>query len=383
MERSFFTPASPGRPIRLKKNKWAFFPNPLPSALGADWETSINLAEAERSIGRLEGQLAGFPNILKPLQKIFLFQEAVSAFELEEIKVSAETHFLSLLSERDEKKGLSDHISLYAKAYTSGLEYLEKNLPPSLDLILKLYSHIFQDDADPAKDPRRFREKTPDPATISALIGQEFQYIPPPEPQMKTALYSLDKRFRHGANLPKLIDISLIFYQFMAIHPFMRGNLVIASLLSDLLLATSLEPKSLPVPLSPFFKSNKDDFSKLLFQLMKKGDWTGWISFFLKGITQQAVKARQTASKVLALRADYMKRLENERVSVALSQLTDEIFLNPFITVNHASRLARVTFRAAQFNVDKLEDLGILTETTGRRRNRVYTAPGILEVYES
>lgn len=382
MERSFFASGSPGRPIRLKKNKWAFFPNPLPSALEADRETSINLSEAERAIGRLEGQLAGFPNILKPLQKFFLFQEAVNAFELEEIKVSAESHFLSLLSEHDEKKGRPDYICLYSKAYNSGLEYLEKNLPPSLDLILKLYSHIFQDDATPEKYPGGFREKMPDPATISGLIGQEFQYIPPPEPQMKTALYSLDKRFRHGTNLPKLIDIPLIFYQFMAIHPFMKGNLVIASLLSDLLLATSLETKSLPVPLSPFFKRNKDDFSKLFFQLMKKGDWAGWISFFLKGITQQAVKARQTASKVSALRADYMKRLENERVSVALSQLAEDIFLNPLITVNHASRLARVTFRAAQFNVDKLEDLGILKETTGRRRNRVYTAPAILEIYE-
>ena len=355
----------------------------MPSALEPDWRISINLAEAERAIGRFEGQVAGYPNILKALQKIILFQEASAAFTIEETEVSAENHFLSFLSENDEKKPLTGHVSLYAQAYNSGLEYLDKNFPPSLDLILKLYLQIFQDDTSLGKEAGGFREEMPDPATIFALSGQEFQYIPPPEPQMKMALYSLDKRFRHGTGLTRLIDISLVFYQFMAVHPFMKGNLVIACLLSDLLLATSLEPKSLPVPVSPFIKNNKDDFSKCFFQLIKKGDWAGWISFFLKAITEQTTKARQTGSRVLALRADYMKRLENERVSVALSQLTDEIFCNPLITVNYASRVARVTFRAAQFNVDKLVDLGILKETTGRRRNRIYTAPGILEIYES
>lgn len=383
MERSFFTSVSPGRPIRLKKNKWAFSPNPLPSSLEVDWETSINFADAERAIGRLEGQLAGFPNILKPLQKIVLFQGAIPTFELEGIKVSTESHFLSLLSEGDEKKRPADHIALYGEAYSDGLEYLEKNLPPSLDLILKLHSHIFQDDRAPEKEPGGFREKTPDPTTVFTPSDQGPQYIPPPEPQMKMALYSLDKRFRHGASLPRLVDISLIFYQFMAIHPFMKGNMAIACLLSDLLIATSLETKSLPAPLSPFFKTSKDDFSRLFFQLIKKGDWMEWISFFLKGITQQATKTRQTATRVLSLKSDYAKRLERERASVALSQLADDIFLNPLITVSHASRLARVTFRAAQFNVDKLEDLGILKETTGRRRNRVYTAPAIIEIYES
>ncbi|MBF0291020.1 MAG: Fic family protein, partial [Nitrospinae bacterium] len=52
------------------------------------------------------------------------------------------------------------------------------------------------------------------------------------------------------------------------------------------------------------------------------------------------------------------------------------------ITVNYASKLARVTFRAAQLNVDKLLDLGILKETTGQRRNRIYTAPDVLQIYD-
>jgi Fic family protein len=383
MERSFFTAKSPGKPIRVKNNRWAFCPDSAPSELNPNWQMPVALSEAERAIGRMEGHLAGFSNILKPLRQIFLFQEAAGAFEFEGTKVSIGSHFLSLLLESDKTQALPDHISLHGKAYDSGLEYLEKHLTPSLDLILQLYSKVFQDGAAPEKEPSGFRDKLANPASIFTLTGQEFQYIPPPEPQMRTALYSLDKRFRRGTGLPELIDISLIFYQFMAIQPFAKGNLVIACLLNNLLLATRLETKGITVPLAPFFRANKDILSERFFQVIKNGDWTEWVSFFLKGIIQQFTKARETASRVLALRDDYIKRLEKERVSVALSQLADDIFLNPLITVNYASRLARVTFRAAQFNVDKLTDLGILKETTGQRRNRIYTAPAILEIYES
>jgi Fic family protein len=383
MERSFFTSDSPGKPIRVKKNRWAFFPDPLPSALDSDRRISDSLQEAERSIGRFEGRLGGCSDFTSSIQKIFLFQEASAAFRIEKIEVPAESHFLSLIQEGDGKGTFQNCISLYINAYNSGLKYLEKGLPPSLDLILLLYSQIFQADAAPDGEPTGFREKAGDQASGYSLTGQQFQYIPPPEPQMKTALYSLDKRFRHGTNLACMIDISLIYYQLIAIQPLAKGNMAITCLLGNLLLATSLEMGIIPIPLAPFFLANLDEFSTCFSRVVKTGDWAEWIAYFLKGITEQSIKARKTVSTVLALREDYRKRLKNERVSVALSQLADDIFLNPFLTVTYASRVARVTFRAAQFNVDKLVDLGILKETTGRRRNRVYTAPGVIELYES
>lgn len=382
MERSFFTSSSPGKPIRIKKNKWAFCPDPLPSTIDPDWRISATLSEAERAIGRLEGELGKDSIFSQQAQKILLFQEVSAALMFENIKVSAESHFLQPILETGEGEAPQDYISLYINAYNEGLGYLGKSLPPSLDLILIMYRHVFPGDTVPNSEPVGFREKTVENALILSCGNQELKYIPPPEAQMKTALYSLDKRFRHGGNLPDLINMSLIYYQFMAIRPLASGNMVIASLLSDLLMAPLLETKTIPLPLAPYFRANSEDFSRCFLQVVKTGDWAEWIVFFLKGITQQAIKARKAVSKAMALREDYLKRLEIERVSIALSHLAEDIFLNPFITVNHASRLTRVTFRAAQFNVDKLVALGILKETTGRKRNRVYTAPGVIELYE-
>lgn len=381
MERFFFTSESPGKAIRIRKGRWAFYPDPLPSEINQDWQISEALAEAERGVGRFEGQLAGLMNLHKTFRNIFLFQGAFAAFTLENTKIFTEDHFLSLMSEGDLGNASSYPISLYCNAYDAGLEYLDKNLPPSLDLILQIYQQIFQSDTVSKGAQRGFREKAGDPPNLFGLSGEEFQYIPPPESLIKTALYSFDKRFRQEAKLPILVDISLIFYQFMAIQPLSGGNMATACLLTDLLLAASLETKSIPVSVAPFISKNKEDCANRFLHLVKTGDWAEWISFFLKGMAGEFGKARQTVSNVTALREDYRKRLESERVSAALAQLADDILINPVITVNYASKLARVTFRAAQLNVDKLLDLGILTETTGQRRNRIYTAPDVLQIY--
>jgi len=45
----------------------------------------------------------------------------------------------------------------------------------------------------------------------------------------------------------------------------------------------------------------------------------------------------------------------------------------PIITVNEASRRAGVTFPTATKGINTLLELGIVSELTGQRRNRVFT----------
>ncbi len=53
------------------------------------------------------------------------------------------------------------------------------------------------------------------------------------------------------------------------------------------------------------------------------------------------------------------------------------------LTLASAARLLRVTPRSAQSNMDKLIAAGILRETTGKQRNRVYSAWRIIEIAEA
>lgn len=59
--------------------------------------------------------------------------------------------------------------------------------------------------------------------------------------------------------------------------------------------------------------------------------------------------------------------------------MVDQLFASPTITVSGAAEILDVTFAAAQRNIDKLVQRGILKEMTGQERNRVYVAGQILK----
>jgi hypothetical protein len=60
--------------------------------------------------------------------------------------------------------------------------------------------------------------------------------------------------------------------------------------------------------------------------------------------------------------------------------LVDQLFMQPAMSVGLARQLLRVSFLSAQNNVMRLVKLGILKEMTGRKRNRIFIAPEILQL---
>jgi ribosomal protein S25 len=78
----------------------------------------------------------------------------------------------------------------------------------------------------------------------------------------------------------------------------------------------------------------------------------------------------------------YRTDLQQARASSLLLQLIDELFTYPAITNSIAAEKLSVTPRAAQLNIEKLQNANILREITGKRRNRVYIASEIISVIE-
>jgi ribosomal protein S25 len=78
----------------------------------------------------------------------------------------------------------------------------------------------------------------------------------------------------------------------------------------------------------------------------------------------------------------YRADSQEARASSLLLQLIDELFTYPAITNSIAAKKLSVTPRAAQLNIEKLQNANILREITGKRRNRVYIASEIISVIE-
>jgi len=207
-------------------------------------------------------------------------------------------------------------------------------------------------------------------------------YVPPPPSEMMAALDAFEKYMYVPSDLPPLVRMAMLHYQFEAIHPFIDGNGRIGRLLISLMLVTDgLLPQPL-LYLSAFFERHRRDYYRLLLQVSQHGNWNDWIIFFLRGVAEQAEDAIVRANKLQKLSSEYRDQLQASRSSAALLKLADRLFKTPIITVQAATKILGYSQPSAQHNIDRLVEAGILQEVTGGQRGRIYVANRIMGIVE-
>ncbi len=171
-------------------------------------------------------------------------------------------------------------------------------------------------------------------------------------------------------------------YQFEAVHPFVDGNGRVGRLLVTLLLAEwGLLPQPL-LDLSAHIERRRDEYYARLLAVSTDGDWSGWLSFFLTAVEQQATDAVARAGRLQQLRDEYRARVATARSSALLGVLVDALFDTPATTIARAMAVLNVTHRAARLNIDKLVEAGVLSEVDDRQRNKRFLALGVLDAIE-
>jgi len=204
-------------------------------------------------------------------------------------------------------------------------------------------------------------------------------YVPPPPAPMQQLLAGWE-RFLHERNKhPDLIQCALMHEHFEAIHPFLDGNGRVGRLLITLFL---IERERLSQPLlylSAYIEAHRRDYYDLLQRVRTHCDWTGWLLFFLTGVTETARDAIRRADDLMALREKYRGHLKDKPKAIAL---LDELFLNPYITVAHAAKILEVSNPTARQTVSLLVRAGMLKEISGRKWGQLYLAGPIMKVIE-
>jgi Fic family protein len=111
-----------------------------------------------------------------------------------------------------------------------------------------------------------------------------------------------------------------------------------------------------------------------------RGEWAGWISFFLEAIRAQAVDVLRRARALQDLREQYRERVTGARSSSLLPRLVDAVFENPALTIGAVQEILGVTHRAATGNIEKLVAEGVLVEVEREGRTRLFLAEEIIAV---
>ena len=152
-----------------------------------------------------------------------------------------------------------------------------------------------------------------------------------------------------------------------------------------LLIATLLEHwKLLKEPLmylSGYLKRHQAEYYRRLSAIRSEGDWEGWVSFFLEGVASGADDAERGIIGVASLiTADRKRLLESPKAGPISYRLFELLPMMPRFNVEHVRLRLETTFPTASAAVRLLEELGILAELTGRKKNRIYSYQAYVEL---
>lgn len=359
---------------------WAYVPKALPPALEMDLPLVNALSKADRALGELAGLARNLPNpylLINP----FVYNEAVLSSRIEGTRAEVEDLYF-FQGRQGVLPGMSpahppgdiQEVMNYVTAMEYGLERLD-SLPMSLRLMRELHQILLEGVRGDHSDPGNFRR------VQNWVGGEQFKdaiYVPPPVPEMLTALDELEKYLHQENHLPSLVRLALIHFQFEAIHPFIDGNGRIGRLLTILLMVNW---KLLPLPLlylSAFFERHRQRYYDLLSGVSQKGQWRPWVEFFLSGVARQAQEALDLSTRLMDLQAHWRAQLVGQRVPAGVLGLADQLFREPIMSVSQARDTLQVSYQTASRYINRLVTLGILTPRGESGYDRLYVARDIL-----
>ena len=358
----------------------AFIPNPLPFEIKIDKEFQSLLSEADQSLGRLDGIAETLPDV-DFFILMYIRKEATLSSQVE----GTEATFADVLKAEAKIRDLEihkdvDEILNYINAMNYGLKRME-TLPLSLRLIKEIHKILLTGVRGEGREPGEFRK------TQNWIGGgpsiQKASFVPPPPHEIMPLLDNLEKFFYDKSPTPILVKTGLIHAQFEVIHPFLDGNGRIGRLLITFYLCQQKVLNKPLLYLSDFFKKYRQEYYDRLNAFHEKDDIEGWLKFFLDGIIITAKEAVETSKKIIKLREEDMKRIFTLGRSLNKATLVfNHLFHTPLITIKDVEKITGLKNPNALALINKLVNLGILTETTGRKRNKVFAYERYIKLFE-
>jgi Fic family protein len=265
----------------------------------------------------------------------------------------------------------------YVTAMNYGLGRLG-TLPLSLRLLREIHGLLMTGTRGGNQSPGQFRENR---NWIGGPTLVDAAFIPPPPHEMRTALGNLERFLHDSGGLDPLIVCALAHAQFETIHPFLDGNGRVGRLLITFLLCHEKVLQRPVLYLSHYLKQHRASYYDRLMAVRVAGDGEGWLRFFLTGVAEVAREAEQTARRIVQLREDVRLRAQDARMSASAFRLITHLFEQPIINVNAARDQLGISYVAANGLIKELSEVGILTETTGGNRNRIFRFDPYLDLF--
>jgi Fic family protein len=350
----------------------AFVPDNLPPAAPPlDPARYVDLNRgAELALARLNG-VTGLVASVQWLMYGALRREALLTSQIEGTQATLTDLFDVEADIAVSNPGDVEEVANYLRAFRYVRDNLHdpKGLPVSMRLLRDAHRLLLDGTRGAGKQPGEIRRSQ---NWIGGTRPGNAIFVPPPAERVPDLLSRLE-RFIHdeGSSLPLLVRIGLVHVQFETIHPFLDGNgrigrLLIAALIEEWGLLR--EPL---LYLSGYLKRHQQEYYRRLSAVRTSGDWEGWTRFFLEGVAEAALEAEESVIDIATLiNRDRTRVLDSGNAAAATYGLFERLPSMPRFTVESACNALGVSFPTANAAIRTLVRLNIVTETTGKKKNR-------------
>ncbi len=356
----------------------SFVPSSLPPSPSIEMseEMICVLVKANSQLAVLEKVATRIPNV-DLFVSMYVRKEALMSSQIEGTQATLED-VLDPMVDANTNRNVADVVN-YIKATEYAIRRLN-DLPLCNRLIRETHAVLMSGVRGQEKNPGEFR------SSQNWIGGQgstlkNARYIPPSPEDMIEAMSELEKYINAEDNLDVLIRAALIHYQFETIHPFLDGNGRVGRLLITLFL---MEQKVLTTPalyISYFLKKNRVEYYDRMTEVRVKGNYEQWILFFLQALLESAEDAISTINDLTALHDENVENiLTMGRASKNAMRVFNYMETNPIIEIKKTADALGISYNTTSNAVKRLQEAGILVQTTNESRNRTFAYEAYLGI---
>ena len=326
------------------------------------------LGIADRFIGRLDA----FSDLvdINLFVRLHVTKEATLSAKIEGTQTSIQEALMDRQDISLERRDDWEEVNNYVDAINYAVNELSR-LPISSRLIRNTHKILLKGVRGQTKSPGEFRTSQ---NWIGGTTLNSATFIPPPHNVVGDLMSDLEKLLNNDENdLPELLKIALVHYQFETIHPFQDGNGRLGRLLIPLYLVSKDILRHPILYLSAYFEANRGFYYQRLMDVREKGDLLGWFHFFLDGIISTAKDGVATFNNSIKLERSVYERLNTlGRRQGSAHRLVPYLFRQPIVDAGTVREHLEVTNSTAYKLIEELVRLNILREVPTASRSRQY-----------
>lgn len=349
-----------------------------------EWRTILPLVgQANACLARYDGMLQTLPNpsiLLSPIT----VNEAVLSSKIEGTQATLDEVLEADagLITSESRRGDIEEITNYRHAVRIA-ELALAERPLSQSLIKAIHQQLLQGVRGRNKTPGAFREDQNWIGRFGDPI-EKARFVPPNPIVLRTGLDDWEKYIAKEDEDP-ILQIAVAHAQFEILHPFKDGNGRIGRMLIPLIL---YQRKALSRPMfymSEYLEEHRTEYYDRLLYVTERGDWHGWITFFLRAVI---IQAEANLLKVRAIR-DLYEETKRHVVEITHSQFAmgavDSLFSQPIISASAFAQKSGFTNRVTANNMlRQLEGAQVIRrirEGSGRTP-AIYALPQLINIAE-